>query len=151
MRASLLLISVATLALAACGKPAEDAAPAATDTAAEATAPAATTPSAEAVKPTAALGEQVFKRCATCHTITKDGPNGVGPNIHGIVGRAVATHEGFAYSPAMKAKGGKWDPAALDAYLAAPMKVVPGTKMAFAGVSDATERAALLIYLAEQR
>src|SRR3546814_1245846 len=85
---------------------------------------------APAIEPTAAMGERAFRRCVACHTIDKGGRNGIGPNLHGIVGRAVAAHDGFSYSGAMKAKGGVWDEAALDAYLADPMKTVPGTRMA---------------------
>lgn len=131
------------LALAGCGKsetPAE-APPTGGETAVE-------TP---AVAPTAAMGEQVFRRCVACHTIDKGGSNGIGPNLHGVVGRAVASHHGFSYSGAMKAKGGVWDDAALDTYLEAPMKAVPGTRMAFAGVIDATDRKALILYLDEQK
>lgn len=131
------------LALAGCGKP-QDAPP---PDAARADAPA--TPAA-AIEPTAAMGEQVFKRCAACHTIDKGGANGIGPGLHGIVGRAVAAHPGFSYSGAMKAKSGSWDEAALDAYLADPMKTVPGTRMAFAGVIDAADRKALILYLKAQ-
>ncbi len=143
-RAPVLLAGV--LALAGCGKAAPPA-----DTAAS-HAPVAETaaPATPAVAPTAAMGEQIFKRCAACHTIDKDGPNGIGPNLHGIVGRPVASHPGFAYSGAMKAKGGVWDAAALDIYLADPMKTVPGTRMAFAGVIDAADRQALILYLEDQ-
>ena len=136
------------LALAACGKSEPPAQPATGDEPqAEAAAPQ---PSAPAVEPTAAMGEQVFKRCMACHTIDKDGRNGIGPNLHGIVGRAVAAYPGFSYSGAMKAKGGVWDEAALDTYLEAPMKAVPGTRMAFAGVIDAADRQALILYLKAQ-
>src|SRR3546814_770235 len=103
-----------------------------------------------AVAPTAAMGEQFFRRCVACHTVEKGGPHGIGPNLHGVVGAPVASKPGFSYSGAMKAKGGVWDEAALDAYLKAPMKDVPGTRMAFAGVSDATDRKALILYLEEQ-
>ncbi|KAI6170463.1 Cytochrome c family protein [Aphelenchoides bicaudatus] len=96
------------------------------------------------------MGEQVFKRCVACHTIDKGGANGIGPNLHGVVGRAVASHAGFSYSGAMKAKGGVWDKAALDTYLEAPMKALPGTRMAFAGVIDAADRQALILYLEER-
>ncbi|WP_231736367.1 c-type cytochrome [Sphingopyxis sp. HIX] len=129
------------LLLAGCGKgdqPADDAAGAAD-------APAAT------VEPTAAMGEQVFKRCVACHTIDKGGANGIGPNLHGVVGRPVASHAGFSYSSAMKAKGGVWDAATLDLYLEAPMKALPGTRMAFAGVYDPADRKALLLYLEAQK
>lgn len=96
-------------------------------------------------------GEKSFAKCAACHKVEKDAPNGIGPNLHGIFGKAVASVEGFAYSPAMKAKGGNWDEASLDAYLENPRKIVPGTKMAFAGISDAEERKALIDWLKEQK
>lgn len=131
------------LTLAGCGKsepPAE--APATGETGVEAPAPA--------VAPTAAMGEQIFRRCVACHTIDKGGSNGIGPNLHGVVGSAVASKPGFSYSGAMKAKGGAWDEAALDAYLKAPMKAVPGTRMAFAGVIDDADRKALILFLVEQ-
>jgi cytochrome c len=130
-------------ALAGCGK---------SDTPAEspATGEAVTESPAPAVEPTAAMGEQVFKRCVACHTIDAGGSNGIGPNLHGIVGRAVASHAGFSYSSAMKAKGGVWDEAGLDTYLEAPMKAVPGTRMAFAGIIDPADRKALLLYLEDQ-
>ena len=100
------------LALAGCGKsepPADDAA-ASGEAAVE----------VPAVAPTAAMGEQVFRRCVACHTVEKGGANGIGPNLHGIVGAPVAAKPDFSYSGAMKAKGGVWDEAALDAYLKAP-------------------------------
>ena len=102
------------------------------------------------IEPTAAMGEQIFKRCVACHTIDEGGPNGIGPNLHGIVGAAVASKPDFSYSSAMKAKGGVWDKAALDTYLEAPIKAVPGTRMAFAGVIDAADREALILYLEAQ-
>lgn len=111
--------------------------------------PAASAPGAT-VEPTAAMGEQIFKRCVACHTIDRGGNNGIGPNLHGIVGRAVASHEGFSYSSAMKAKGGVWDNAALDLYLKQPMMAVPGTRMAFAGIPDDLDRKAVILYLDEQ-
>ncbi|HEY0596273.1 cytochrome c family protein [Sphingopyxis sp.] len=128
------------LALAGCGKSNEQTATPASEGGAE-------TP---AVAPTAAMGEQVFKRCVACHTIEKGGANGIGPNLHGVVGRAVASHAGFSYSGAMKAKGGVWDEAALDTYLKQPMMAVPGTRMAFAGIPDDADRKALLLYLEAQ-
>lgn len=99
---------------------------------------------------TAAMGEQIFKRCAACHTITKDGPNGIGPNLHGIVGRARASYPGFAYSDALRAAGGHWDEAALDAWLDNPMKAIPGSRMSFAGIPDKADRNALFLYLKSQ-
>ena len=96
-------------------------------------------------------GEDTYKKCVACHTIDKGGRNGVGPNMHGVVGRAVASVEGYNYSAAMKAKGGVWDEAALDAYLENPRKAVVGTKMSFAGLNNADERKALIEYLKAQK
>lgn len=136
----------AALALTGCGKsetPAESA------TGGD-SAPQVAVPQSPAIEPTAAMGEQLFRRCVACHTIDKGGRNGIGPNLHGVVGRAVASHPGFSYSGAMKAKGGVWDEATLDAYLAEPMKALPGTRMVFAGVIDAADRQALILYLKAQ-
>ena len=103
-----------------------------------------------AIEPTAAMGEQIFRRCVACHTIDQGGTNGIGPNLHGVVGRAVASHAGFSYSSALKAKGGNWDAAHLDRFLESPMKYAPGTRMAFAGVIEAADRKALILYLESQ-
>lgn len=92
-----------------------------------------------------------FNQCKVCHTLGAGLPNKVGPNLWGVVGRKVATAPGFAYSPAMKAKGGSWDAKMLDAYLENPKAVVPGGKMAFAGVKDAAKRKELIAWLATQK
>lgn len=92
-------------------------------------------------------GKKVARKCAACHTFDEGGANRVGPNLHGIVGRPVASHEGFAYSAAMKQKGGTWGYAELDAFVHAPKDFVPGTSMTFAGVRKDEDRADLLMYL----
>ena len=93
------------------------------------------------------LGEQLIKRCQTCHTFEKGRASPVGPNQYGLVGRKVATVAGFNYSDAMKAKGGSWTFQALSDFLTSPQKVVPGTKMGFAGFTRPEERAAVIAYI----
>jgi cytochrome c len=96
-----------------------------------------------------AKGQTVFKACAACHDATKDGPNKVGPNLWGIVGRMHASHAGFQYSEAMMAKSGEpWTYEALNSFIEAPNKAIPGTKMAYGGIKKAQDRANLLAYLA---
>jgi cytochrome c len=92
-------------------------------------------------------GEASAKKCVACHTFDKGGPNRVGPNLWGIVGRKRASHEGFNYSAAMKAKGGEWTFDELNKFLAAPSSYIAGTSMTFAGLPRATERADVIDYL----
>ncbi len=143
MRGLLPLLLAPALTLSACGG--NDKAAASPD-ASDAT----TGQLSPAAPPTAAMGEQIFQRCAACHTIDKDGRNGIGPNLHGVVGRALASHPDFSYSAALKAKGGIWDEAALDAWLENPLKDIPGSRMSFAGIPDKADRDALFLYLKSQ-
>lgn len=92
-------------------------------------------------------GKTAVKKCEACHNFQKGGPNKVGPNLWGVVGRQVASHAGFNYSAALKAKGGDWTIDALNAFITNPKADIPGTTMAFAGVSRASERADILAYL----
>lgn len=98
-------------------------------------------------KAKAEAGQDTFKKCMACHTPEKGGPNKVGPNLYGIVGRDVGKHAGFAYSPAMSSHGGKWTFEELAKYLHDPKGAVPGNKMAFIGISDNADLADLLAYL----
>ena len=92
-------------------------------------------------------GQRVAKKCVACHTFEKDGANKIGPNLYDVLGRALGAVDGFAYSGALKSKGGDWGFAELDAFLANPRKWMPGTKMAFAGIKKEEQRADLLLYM----
>jgi cytochrome c len=94
-----------------------------------------------------AAGKEVASRCEQCHDLSKGGPNKIGPNLWGIVGRARATHPGFDYSSAMMSSHAVWDYAELFRYLKSPQSMVPGTKMSFAGLRSAQDRIDLLAYL----
>ncbi len=140
----------ALMALSACGG-AEKTPDAPADTTAAA-------PAADAVPaPTAAVtfaslkgdevaGEKVFKQCMACHVVT-EGQNRVGPSLHGIIGRTAGQVAGFSYSTANKTSGKVWDKETLYAYLEAPQKFMPGTKMAFAGLKKPQDRADVIAYL----
>ena len=96
--------------------------------------------------PDAAAGKAAFAQCSVCHSVVKGGA-GIGPNLVGVYGRKMGALPGFAYSSAMKAKGGVWNDAALDAFLANPQKAIPGDRMPYPGQPDAGKRAALIAYL----
>jgi len=99
----------------------------------------------------AGKGEEVFKKCAACHNADKGGANALGPNLYGVVGEPAATGRGgFAFSDALKAKGGKWDFDSLNAWLTSPKAYAPGTKMTFAGLSNPQDRANIIAYLNKQ-
>jgi cytochrome c len=88
-----------------------------------------------------------YNQCAVCHKVEKDGGNGLGPNLHGIVGKKAAQVAGFSYSPAMKASGLTWDEATLDKFIESPRAVVSGTKMSYVGLKDAAKRQEIIAWL----
>lgn len=95
-------------------------------------------------------GKEISTRCEQCHDLSKGGPNKIGPNLWGVVGRARATHPGFSYSSAMGANHDPWTYDKLFVFLKAPQADVPGTKMSFAGLRSAQDRVDLLAYLRTQ-
>ncbi len=116
-------------------------------------------PAAEAEKPFAFYlasaspekGEAVFKKCGACHNAAAGGANGIGPNLHGIVGAPHASRAGFSYSAslgAMKGKPWTWDE--LSNWLKSPKSYAEGNKMSFAGLNKPDERAAVLVWLNSQ-
>ncbi|WGM29825.1 cytochrome c family protein [Brevundimonas sp. NIBR11] len=100
-----------------------------------------------------AAGEAAFARCQACHNIAAGGPDGIGPNLYGVVGGPVMHRAGFAYSDAMaahKAEAPTWGYDQLNTFITAPNRYVPGTKMSFAGLRDTPTRINLIAYLRSQ-
>lgn len=160
-------VTAACLALAACGGEKKEASTAPSTETASAPSANAAAPAAEpaaAAKPTpestdtldgatlasltpdAAHGKQVFLQCKTCHSY-EPGKNMIGPSLAGVVGRKAGSEAGYSYSAANKDSGITWTPEKLFQYLEKPQRVVPGTKMAFAGLSKAQDRADVIEYL----
>ncbi|HJO97806.1 MAG: cytochrome c family protein [Rhodospirillales bacterium] len=95
----------------------------------------------------AEAGGKQFKKCKACHTTNQGGKNRVGPNLWDVVGQAKAARPGFRFSDALKGKGGAWTYDDLDLYLTKPKDFAPGTKMSFAGLKKAADRANVILYL----
>ncbi|MCT8161523.1 c-type cytochrome [Pseudoruegeria sp. SHC-113] len=93
-----------------------------------------------------AKGEKTFGKCKACHKL-EDGANGTGPHLFGVVNRDIASVAGFGYSGALEELEGVWDNDHLNGFLENPKGYAPGTKMAFAGLKKAQERADLIAYL----
>lgn len=111
---------------------------------------------AEPEKPIAVLlasasverGAAAAKKCGSCHTFEKGGPNRVGPNLYDVMTRGHAALPGFNYSAGMQAlKGHDWSYDELDKFLTNPRGYVKGTTMSFAGISRQSERADVIVYL----
>ncbi|WP_404480656.1 c-type cytochrome [Novosphingobium sp. BL-52-GroH] len=110
-------------------------------------------PSVEALQKVADAdaGARKFRTCAACHTIGKGYQDRGGPNLYGIFGRPPGQNSArYGYTAALRGAGGRWDARRLDAWLADPARVVPGTTMQFPGVPDPLDRADLIAYLRSQ-
>ncbi len=101
-------------------------------------------------KADAAAGQKISARCEQCHDLSKGGPNKIGPNLWGVLGRPRGTHEGFSYSGAMTASHDVWSLDNFFKFIKSPAAYVPGTKMSFAGISSAQDRINLVAWLRTQ-
>ena len=95
------------------------------------------------------LGQKQFGQCMACHNVTANGPNKVGPNLYGILGRKAGSKSDFAYSDALKNAGFEWDENKLNQYIRKPSEMLPGNKMAFIGIAKDEVRANIIAYLKE--
>lgn len=95
----------------------------------------------------ATRGEAVFRKCQACHNADNGGANGLGPNLWGTAGAAVAHRTDYSYSEPLRSHGGTWDWETLSAWLHSPRTFASGTKMTFAGLSDPQDRADILLFL----
>jgi len=126
-------------------------APAETVAAAAPAAPAAAVATAAAfmIGADSAKGAKVFRKCKACHKVKADAGNGVGPNLYGVLGRDIASLDGFKYSDALMGKDGAWDYESMAAFLTKPKDWAPGTKMAYPGLRKEQDRADVIAYLNE--
>ena len=92
-------------------------------------------------------GAKVFKKCAACHSIAEGGANKIGPALWGVLGRPTGSVAGYKYSKAMAAYGKNWSFEEMNGFLTKPKDWIKGTKMSFAGLKSAKERAAVILYM----
>jgi cytochrome c len=155
--ATLLALTLAAAGLVACGKSGGQATGSEGSAGAPASAPVELTDAqkaallAELPAPyntgDLANGKKVFAICKSCHTNTRGGADMTGPNLWGVFGRKAGTEGTFKYSDGLKAAGFTWDAQHIDQWITNPRAMIPGTKMSFAGVKDAKDRADLIAYL----
>ena len=97
----------------------------------------------------AADGEKVFKKCAACHSIAEGGKNKIGPALWGVLGRTAGSYPDYKYSKAMAAYAKAWSFEEMNGFLIKPKDWIKGTKMSFAGLKNAKDRAAVILYMNE--
>jgi len=91
--------------------------------------------------------QQAVARCGTCHTFDAGGANGQGPNLHSVMGAAIAGKSGFGYSSDLSAMGGNWTWEAMNMWILSPRGYAGGTSMSFAGLKNDQQRTDILAYL----
>ncbi len=163
-----LLPLASLLALAACGNDTETAShPVEPAAHAETAAPAAAEPVAQETVRSAAEqheiaevlslagadlgnGARQFRRCQSCHTLNEGGRHTIGPNLHGVLGGPAASQEGFPYSRQLTEAGLVWDLATLNQWIENPRELVPGNRMSFVGLRNATDRRDVIAYMLQE-
>ncbi|MDX2234889.1 MAG: c-type cytochrome [Hyphomonadaceae bacterium] len=94
-------------------------------------------------------GRRLFSQCSACHTVSPGGKGGVGPGLHGVIGRTAGQAAGYpGFTPELRASAIVWDPATLDAWIANPRDLVPQSSMIFPGIRAPEDRRDLIAYLA---
>ena len=94
-------------------------------------------------------GAKVFKKCAACHSIAQGGGNKIGPALWGVLGRQAGSIPGYKYSKAMAAYGKSWSFEEMNGFLIKPKDWIKSTKMSFAGLKNAKDRASVILYMNE--
>ena len=94
-------------------------------------------------------GAKVFKKCLACHSIAEGGGNKIGPALWGVLGRKAGSVSDYKYSKAMAAHGKNWSFEEMNGFLIKPKDWIKGTKMSFAGLKKAEDRAAVILYMNE--
>ena len=94
-------------------------------------------------------GAKVFKKCTACHSIAQGGSNKIGPTLWGVLGRKAGSISDYKYSKAMAAHGKTWSFDEMNNFLIKPKDWIKGTKMSFAGLKNAKDRAAVILYMNE--
>ena len=94
-------------------------------------------------------GKKIWKKCSACHSIKEGGKNKIGPALWGVLGRSVGSIPDYKYSKAMAAYGKNWSFEEMNGFLIKPKDWIKGTKMSFAGLKNAKDRAAVILYMNE--
>lgn len=94
--------------------------------------------------------ERVLRQCQACHELEKGRGHSTGPNLFGVYGRKAGKIAGFSFSAGLKTATFRWDSQHLDAFLEDPQKLIPGTRMAFGGLSSSADRQALICHFKRQ-
>ena len=94
-----------------------------------------------------AHGEQVFRKCKSCHSIKEGGKNNIGPKLWNVMFRPVGSVTEYKYSKALSSYGNEWSWEEMNGFLIKPSTWIKGNKMGFAGLKNEKDRASVILYL----